>query len=153
MRENAFRRYRLGQWVQLDGAWPPDGAWARCADPSASIPGGAEVVLGFDGSFLGDCTALLACTVADRPHVRLVELWEAPEGSREWRVPLVEVEDAIWAACARWRVLEVAADPYRWQRSLELLDAEGIAVSEFPRHLPGWGRRAPGSTPPSSTGC
>jgi phage terminase large subunit-like protein len=28
-------------------------------------------------------------------------------------------------------VLEVAADPYRWQRSLELLDAEGIPVGEF----------------------
>jgi hypothetical protein len=58
-----------------------------------------------------------------------VKLWEAPEGSREWRVPLVEVEHAIWAACARWRVLEVAADPSRWQRSLELLDAEGIAAA------------------------
>jgi hypothetical protein len=96
---------------------------------------------------------VVAVTVADRPHVHLAELWEAPEGSREWRVPLVEVEHAIWAACARWRVLEVAADPYRWQRSLELLDAEGIAVSEFPRHPPGWARRPPGSTPPSSTGC
>jgi hypothetical protein len=30
-------------------------------------------------------------------------------------------------------VLEVAADPYRWQRSLELLDAEGIPVGEYPQ--------------------
>jgi phage terminase large subunit-like protein len=133
MRENAFRRYRLGQWVTLDGAWLPDGAWERCADPSASIPDGADVVLGFDGSFSGDCTALVAVTLADRPHVHLVELWEAPEGSRDWRVPVVEVEDAVRAAARRWRVLEVAADPYRWQRSLELLDGEGIPVGEFPQ--------------------
>jgi phage terminase large subunit-like protein len=133
MRENAFRRYRLGQWVTLDGAWLPDGAWERCADPSAGIPDGADVVLGFDGSFSGDCTALVAVTVADRPHVHLVELWEAPEGARDWRVPVVEVEDAIRAAARRWRVLEVAADPYRWQRSLELLDGEGIPVGEFPQ--------------------
>jgi phage terminase large subunit-like protein len=133
MRENAFRRYRLGQWVSLDGAWLPDGAWERCAGPGRSIEDGAEVVLGFDGSFSGDCTALVAVTVAKRPHVHLVELWEAPEGSRDWRVPVVEVEDAIRAACRRWRVLEVAADPYRWQRSLELLDAEGIPVCEFPQ--------------------
>jgi phage terminase large subunit-like protein len=133
MRENAFRRYRLGQWVTLDGSWLPDGAWAACADPLTPIGDGADVVLGFDGSFSGDCTALVAVTVAERPHVHLVELWEAPEGSRDWRVPIIEVEDAIRAACRRWRVLEVAADPYRWARSLELLDAEGIPVGEYPQ--------------------
>jgi phage terminase large subunit-like protein len=133
MREAAFRRYRLGQWVALDGAWLPDGAWAACADATRSIPDGTGVVCGFDGSFSGDCTALVAVTVEERPHVELVELWEAPEGSRDWRVPIVAVEDAIRAAARRWRVLEVAADPYRWARSLELLDAEGIPVGEYPQ--------------------
>jgi len=76
---------------------------------------------------------VVAVTVADRPHVHLVRLWEAPEGARDWRVPIVEVEDAIRAACRRWRVLEVAADPYRWARSLELLDGEGIPVGEYPQ--------------------
>jgi phage terminase large subunit-like protein len=136
MREAAFRRYRLGQWVTLDGSWLPDGAWERCRIMEtrvSEIPDGAEVTLGFDGSFSGDCTALVAVTVADRPHVHLVQLWEAPEGSRDWRVPILEVEDAIRAACRRWRVLEVAADPYRWARSLELLDSEGITVGEYPQ--------------------
>jgi phage terminase large subunit-like protein len=133
MREAAFRRYRLGQWVSLDGAWLPDGAWAATADASRVVPDGADLVLGFDGSFSGDCTALVAVTVEARPHVELVELWEAPEGSRDWRVPVVAVEDAIRAACRRWRVLEVAADPYRWARSLELLDGEGIPVGEYPQ--------------------
>jgi phage terminase large subunit-like protein len=133
MREAAFRRYRLGQWVALDGAWLPDGAWAGCADATRLIADHAEVVLGFDGSFSGDCTALVAVTVEPRPHVELVELWEAPEGARDWRVPIVAVEDAIRAACRRWRVVEVAADPYRWARSLELLDGEGIPVGEYPQ--------------------
>src|SRR5215218_6564428 len=91
MRENAFRRYRLGQWVTLDGSWLPDGAWAACADPPADLPEGAEVVLGFDGSFSGDCTALVAATVEDRPHIELVELWE-PDGGQ---VPIADVEEAI----------------------------------------------------------
>jgi phage terminase large subunit-like protein len=133
MREAAFRRYRLGQWVALDGAWLLDGAWAGCADATRAIADHADVVLGFDGSFSGDCTALVAVTVEPRPHVELVELWEAPEGSQDWRVPVVAVEDAIRAACRRWRVLEVAADPYRWARSLELLDGEGIPVGEYPQ--------------------
>jgi phage terminase large subunit-like protein len=137
MRPASFRRARLCQLVdELAGSWLPDGAWERCRimEPRGSeIPDGAEVVLGFDGSFSGDCTALVAVTVEARPHVHLVRLWEAPEGSRDWRVPVVEVEDAIRDACRRWRVLEVAADPYRWQRSLELLDGEGIPVGEFPQ--------------------
>ena len=131
MRENAYRRYRLGQWVAQDDAWLPDGAWAACADATRSIPDQAEVVLAFDGSFSRDCTVLVAATVDQRPHVELVELWEAPEGRRDWRVPVVAVEDAIRAACSRWRVVEVAADPYRWQRSLEVLDGDGIPVHEF----------------------
>ena len=46
-------------------------------------------------------------------------------------MPVVAVEDAIRAACLRWRVLEVAADPYRWQRSLEVLDGDGVPVHDF----------------------
>jgi phage terminase large subunit-like protein len=135
MRENAFRPYRLGQWVTLDGAWLPDGACAACADATRSIPDGSEVVVGLDGSFSQDCTALVVVTVAERPHVEPYRLWEAPEGAIGWRVPVLEVEQAILAACARWRVLEVAADPFRWQRSLEVLDGEGVPVAEFPQSL------------------
>jgi hypothetical protein len=80
-------------------------------DPSFSFKVyGAEVVIALDGSFSRDCTLVVA-TVADRPHVHLYRLWEAPEGAHDWRIPVVQVEDAIRAACLRWRVLEVAADP------------------------------------------
>jgi phage terminase large subunit-like protein len=129
MRENAFSRYRLGQWVGVDDAWLPDGAWAACADATVSIPDGAEAVIAFDGSFNGDTTVLVVATVAERPHVDLVELWEA-DGHQ---VPIVDVEAAIRAACRRWRVLEVAADPFRWARSLQLLDGEGLPVMEYPQ--------------------
>jgi phage terminase large subunit-like protein len=131
MREAAFRRYRLGQWVPVEDAWLPDGAWSACADLTREIPDGAEVVAALDGSFSRDCTAVVVATVEDHPHVHLYQLWEAPEGARDWRVPVVQVEDAIRAACLRWRVLEVAADPYRWQRSLEVLDGDGLPVHEF----------------------
>jgi phage terminase large subunit-like protein len=104
MRENAFRRYRLGQWVGVDDAWLPDGAWAACADAAITIPDGTEVVLAFDGSFNGDTTVLTVATVDQRPHVDLVELWEAAGK----QVPIVDVEAAIRAACRRWRVLEIA---------------------------------------------
>jgi phage terminase large subunit-like protein len=130
MREASLRRARLCQHVdQLEDAWLPPGAWAACADPLSTIVDNAEVVLGFDGSFSGDCTALVAVTVADHPHVELVALWEPAGG----QVPVVDVEAAIRAACRRWRVLEVAADPFRWARSLQLLDGEGLPVGEYPQ--------------------
>jgi hypothetical protein len=71
----------------------------------------------------------VAATVAERPHVELVELWEPAGG----QVPIVDVEAAIRAACRRWRVLEVAADPFKWARSLQLLDGEGLPVAEYPQ--------------------
>jgi hypothetical protein len=95
------------------------------------VPDQAEVVTAFDGSLSRDCSVLALATVEPNPHVWLERIWEAPEGRPDWRVPVVEVEDAIRAACPRWRVLEVAADPYRWQRSLEVLDGDGIVVNEF----------------------
>jgi hypothetical protein len=68
-------------------------------------------------------------SVEQRPHVDLVELWE-PAGAQ---VPIVDVEQAIRQACQRWRVLEIAADPFRWVRSLQLLDGEGLPVLEYPQ--------------------
>jgi phage terminase large subunit-like protein len=130
MRAASFRRARPCQFVdQLEEGWLPPGAWAACADATRGVPDGADVVLGFDGSFSGDGTALVAATVDERPHVELVELWEPAGG----QVPVVEVEAAIRAACRRRRVLEVAADPFRWARSLQLLDAEAPPVGEYPQ--------------------
>jgi phage terminase large subunit-like protein len=130
MREASFRRARLCQLTdQLEEAWLPPGTWAACTDAARSIADGEEVVLAFDGSFNGDSTVLTVATVDQRPHIDLVELWDAA-GTQ---VPIVDVEAAIRAACRRWRVLEIAADPFRWARSLQLLDGEGLPVMEFPQ--------------------
>jgi phage terminase large subunit-like protein len=130
MREASFRRARLCQLTdQLEEAWLPPGSWAQVVDAHHVIEDGAEVVLAFDGSFNGDTTVLTVATVAERPHLDLVELWEAAGA----QVPIVDVEQAIRAACRRWRVLEIAADPFRWARSLQLLDGEGLPVLEYPQ--------------------
>jgi phage terminase large subunit-like protein len=129
MRESSFRRARLCQLTdQLEEAWLPPGAWADCFH-HGEINDGADVVLAFDGSFNGDTTVLVVATVDQRPHVDLVELWEA-DGRQ---VPIVDVEAAIRQACRRWRVREIAADPFRWARSLQLLEGEGLPVLEYPQ--------------------
>jgi len=99
------------------------------------VPDGAEVVIALDGSFSDDTTALLVATVSVEPHVDTVAVWERPAGDESYRVPVADVEDAIRAACRRWQVVEVIADPFRWTRTLQALAAESLPVVEFP-HSP-----------------
>jgi phage terminase large subunit-like protein len=130
-READFRRYRLGQWTQHADAWLPRDAWLACAE-DRPIPDHAEVVLGFDGSYSGDATAIVAVELGDTPHLDVVRLWENPGQ----QVPIIDVEDALREACKRWRVQTIIADPFRWARSLQLLADEGLPVEEFPQSPP-----------------
>jgi phage terminase large subunit-like protein len=136
--EAEFRTKRLNQWVSTAQAWLPAGAWEACADTSVTIPDGSEVCIGFDGSFSNDSTAL--CVVScpssedDKPHVDVVAAWEKPQGSGQgWTVPIVNVEDEIRAACRRWQVREIVCDPFRWARTYQVLESEGLPVVEFPQ--------------------
>jgi phage terminase large subunit-like protein len=132
-RAASFRRAHLCQLVtEVDEPWLPAELWDACADPRP-IPDGSEVCLGFDGSFSGDSTALVAATIGERPHLDLLALWEAPQGARDWRVDILDVEATIQAACRRLRVREVACDPYRWSRSLQVLREAGLPMVEYPQ--------------------
>jgi phage terminase large subunit-like protein len=141
--ENEYRTKRLNQWVSTATAWLPAGAWDACADPNGPIPDGAEVVLGFDGSFNNDSTALVAVTtnsvhsregIEPVPYIDVVAAWEKPQGSaNEWAVPIVDVEAEIRAACKRWQVREIVCDPFRWARTYQILEDEGLPIVEFPQ--------------------
>lgn len=132
-REPRFRRFHLNQRVGLSGAWLPPEEWAACTDATRGIPDRTEVVLGFDGSYNGDCTVIVAVSCEDVPHVELVACWERPADVREWSVPILAVEDSIRSACQRWQVRAVVADAFRWARSLELLASEGLPTEVFPQ--------------------
>jgi Phage terminase-like protein, large subunit len=127
-----WQRYWFNRPVSLQGQWFPQAAWDECHD-SRQIRDGAEVVLGLDGSFSGDSTALIAVEVGEFPHVTVAGHWEKPPTANEWRVPILDVEDAIRTACLRWRVREITADPHLWSRSLEVLADENLPVTEFPQ--------------------
>lgn len=127
------RRYYLNQVIAVEGErWMPMDLWDARAT-SYRIPDHAECVLAFDGSFNGDSTALIAVETTDTPHVEVVQCWESPASNRDWKVPIEDVEEAIRAACKRLHVLEIAADSYRWARSLEILANERLPVVEFPQ--------------------
>ena len=134
MPENEFRTKRLNQWVASEQAWLPSGAWAALEDKKKTIPDKARVVLGFDGSFSGDSTALVVVSCEDKPHIDVVKVWERQETDPpDWRVPRGDVKQVIRDACVRWKVLEISSDPYIWVEDLEDLAAEGLPVVTFPQ--------------------
>jgi phage terminase large subunit-like protein len=103
----------------------------------APVQDRTPVVLGFDGSFSGDTTAIVGVTIEDTPRVWLVDLWEKQPGDRDdWRVDIGGVEARILETCGRLNVVEVACDPYRWQRSMEALAEAGVPITEYPSSSP-----------------
>jgi phage terminase large subunit-like protein len=134
-REATFRRARLCQFAtDTDGAFLPAGVWDGLST-GTGIPEGSEVVIALDGSFSDDTTALLLATVAAEPHFDPLAVWERPPGDDTYRVPVADVEQTIRDACRTYRVVEIVADPFRWTRTLQALEAERLPVVEFP-HSP-----------------
>jgi len=132
--ESEFRTKRLNQWVSVSDTWLPAGTWEAIADDSREVESGTSIVLAFDGSYNGDCTAIVGVTVEENPHVFVVESWEKPDGEdANWQVPVIEVEDRIRESCRKWQVEEIACDPYRWARTFQVLEDEGLPVVLFPQ--------------------
>jgi phage terminase large subunit-like protein len=135
--EPEYRTKRLNQWVVDMQAWFPTGAWEGCGPPSvpiAAIEDGAEVCLGFDGSFNNDSTALVVVSCGEVPHIDVVECWERPvEAAQDWSVPIGDVEESIRRACRRWQVREIVCDPFRWARTYQALEDEGLPIVEYPQ--------------------
>lgn len=132
--EPEYRTKRLNQWVVDMQAWFPSGAWEGCEGSEAPIDDGAEVCLGFDGSFNNDSTALVVVSCGEVPHIDVVECWERPaEAGQDWSVPIADVEEAIRRACRRWQVREILCDPFRWARTYQALEDEGLPIVEYPQ--------------------
>ena len=137
--EPEFRTKRLNQWVSSMNAWLPTGKWEQLNSDKQLSPD-TPVIVGFDGSFNGDCTVLTYCTIPDgdnTPHVGLIRVWEKqPEDTDDWRVSTQEVEDEIIQFCQTYNVKEIACDPFRWQRSMEAMQDLGLPVVEYPSSSP-----------------
>jgi phage terminase large subunit-like protein len=136
--ENEWRTKRLNNFVSSQQSWLPNGAWNNLETVDEPTPGDAvNIVLGVDGSFSGDCTAIVAATVEESPRIWLVDIWEKqPTDRDDWRVDISEVEEKIMRTCGEYNVLEVAFDPFRWQRSMDALAANGVPIVEYPSTSP-----------------
>jgi hypothetical protein len=105
-------------WAEGDDAWLPAGAWNERFDVERAIEDGEPVVLGFDGSYSRDATALIGCTLDG--HLFKVGIWERPERAPEdWKILRREVDAALADAIEPNRVVELACDPPGWHREIE----------------------------------
>lgn len=128
--EGEYRRKRLCQVVTTNESPFVDAdTWDGLKAPHP-VPDGADVVIALDGSLKDDSTALVVGTVGKVPHFDRLDAWENP-GDEAWRVPVLDVEQAIREAAKRWRVREIAFDPYLFTRSVQILAAEGLPMVEF----------------------
>jgi len=130
--EAEFRTKRTNVWVTSSSAALPHGTWDRLTDTKRVIDPDVDIVLMADGSWSGDSTGIVAYTVEERPHLFVLDLWEKPDTSNEWRVPVADVEDAIRQATRDLPVIEVGMDPFRWQRSMQVLEDDGLPMLEYP---------------------
>ena len=121
----------MNGWTTSESAWLPAGAWNEC-ESERRLKDGERVILGFDGAWRGDSTALVACSLDDGHHIEVIGHWEAPLGDPHWRTPIDEVKRTIRDACNRFQVRELTADPYRFEQSLMELAEEGLPVVEYP---------------------
>jgi phage terminase large subunit-like protein len=135
--EAEFRTKRCNQWVSSQNAWLPAGVWDSLQG-EVVVDDFADVVLGVDGSFNGDTTAIVAVTVPkskdEKPFVWLVKAWERqPNDADDWRVDTLEVEQTIIEFAQKHpNTREIAFDPFRWQRTMQALMDLGLPVVEYP---------------------
>jgi phage terminase large subunit-like protein len=140
--EAEFRTKRANQWVSSQLSWLPNGAWEEC-EGEFEVQEDDEIVLGFDGSFSGDASVIVGAVIPktedDPVKVFLVKAWEKDLNIHDddWRVDIADVEQTIIDFCQKHpNVREIACDPFRWQRSMQVLEELGLPIVEWPSTSP-----------------
>ena len=131
--EPEFRTKRCNQWVSSALGWLPTGTWDACKGETTLE--GKDYILGLDGSFSGDATVVTYATIEEVPQVGIVGAWEKDVQIHDdtWRVDVLEVEDRIREFVKHNpNVKEIACDPYRWTRTMQVLAEEGYPIVEYP---------------------
>lgn len=126
---SAFLRLSAGLWADDEDTYISDTTWESLGGAHLTIPDGADVCLGIDGSRTHDCTVVswstwsgstirTACRVfaarEDAPHHEL-----CPGG----RIDYDRVETFIADLFDRFRVVDAAYDPRYLDRSADILRA------------------------------
>lgn len=119
-----FQRYRLNQWVKLEGeTFISNFHWEQ-AYTDKDIPLGSEVVAGFDGSLTGDSTGIVIMDIRTGIF-QVYKLWE-DTGDAEWVVDREDVIAAVDKLFTDYNVRMLWADDsyysqdvYKWSKKYQ----------------------------------
>jgi phage terminase large subunit-like protein len=132
--EAEFRTKRLNQWVNTKSAWLPAGVWDKLQDDFEMTPED-EYVVGFDGSWKNDSTALVAVLLPKEEgepfRVKHIKSWEKDFTINDdsWRVDKHEVSQYIMNFHQEFpRMRELVCDPSLWEEELWDWQAAGLPV-------------------------
>jgi len=139
--EAEFRTKRCNQWVNSKNAWLPTGVWENLEQEFELLPSD-EYVLGFDGSWKNDSTALVAVilprTEDDVYRAFRVASWEKDFtlDDESWIVDKNEVSKAVIEFFfANPNCRELVCDPAYWQDEMFQWADAGIHVVEYPNTI------------------
>ncbi len=119
----AFRRFHANQWTASGQHWLPIGAWQACADPTAKIDPAERIFVGVDVGGERSASAVVWVTEDLRVDCAVFHGNEA----------VLECAAKVRELAGDYRVVEVVADPWRFQQSMLELAERGIPVTEFPQ--------------------
>lgn len=135
--EAEFRTKRLNQWVNAKTAWLPAGAWDALSDTFEMSPDD-EYVLGFDGSWKNDSTAVVAVILPKEegePYRAIkVAAWEKDFALDDdsWVVDKKLVAKTVMDFVDKYpNIKEMACDPSYWEDEMFQWNDYGIPVVEY----------------------
>jgi phage terminase large subunit-like protein len=140
--EAEFRTKRLNQWVNVKQAWLPPGAWENLQEDGVRLEPGDEYVLGFDGSWKNDCTAVVA-VIKPRHDDDVYRVFRVASWEKDF-----QVHDDSWVVDKQLVVsvvndfvrdnpgcVELVADLSYWQDEAYQWSQNGLPLVEYPQTL------------------
>lgn len=151
--QSNFKTKHLDVWVNADSAWLPSGAWEKCADEGMAIEDfeGEECVIALDLATKTDIAAKIYIFRRDGKHY-IFGRYYLPEAAvqdarnaayRGWEISgrlqvtpgdvtdFSVIESEVLEDASRYRVREVAYDPWQASDLAQRLQANGASVVEY----------------------
>jgi phage terminase large subunit-like protein len=140
--EAEFRTKRLNQWVNVKQAWLPPGAWENLQEDGVRLEPGDEYVIGFDGSFKSDSTAVVAI-IKPRHEDDFFRVFRIASWEKDFAVDddswIVDKQAVVAKVLEFTRenpgCVELVADVSYWQDEAFQWSDAGLPVVEYPQTL------------------
>lgn len=110
------RRFYLNQIVAMEDAWVTPQEWGK-RERNHTVPEGAIVTLGLDGSKSDDHTALVGCEVGTS-HMFLIGHWD-PQDAPDGQLPRDQVDALVHQAFAKYDVVGFYSDRQHFETYID----------------------------------